>query len=216
MAKAVADSSGFKVEVTDRGLGRNLPQRLGRALWLPMLIMALMAFPVGVILGAVRADAIATGGSQTTIAALGHAIPAVNFIGFASVFAAITFAIARILGEFRVGGGRVQEATHAKVKTLKMPATAKLMIGGMMMAMMAIVAAVVLHFVAASAIAGGSTYALNHSEQWSFWLEGVRRTGIGLYLLSITLGLASIVEVVCFQAIRIRELPGEAGTVRAR
>jgi len=202
-------SSAFKVDVTDRGLGRNLPQRLGKALWGPMLAMAVMAFPVGVVLGAIRADEIATGGSESTIAALGHAIPAVNFIGFASVFAAITFAIARILGEFRVGGGVVQEAAHTSVKTLKMPATAKLMIGGMMMAMMGLVAAVVLHFVAASAIAGGSSYALNHSEQWSTWLEGARRTGVGVYLLSITLGLASIVEVVRFQAIRIRELPAE-------
>jgi hypothetical protein len=215
MATAVANSSGFKIEVTDRGLARNLPQRLGRALWLPMLLMGVMAFPIGVILGAIRADEIATGGSPSTIAALAHAIPAVNFIGFAAVFAAITFAIARILGELRVGGGQVQEATHGKVKTLKMPATAKVMIGGMMMAMMAIVASVVLHFVAASALADGSTYALNHSEEWSFWLEGVRRTGVGLYLLSITLGLASIVEVVRFQAIRIHELPGEAGSVRA-
>src|SRR5918995_4400178 len=186
MATAMTNSSGFKVDVTDRGLGPNLPQRMGRVLWLPMLVMAVMAFPVGVILGAIRADAIATGGSETTIAALGHAIPAVNFIGFASVFPAITFAIARILGGFRVGGGRVQEAAHTPVKTLKMPATAKLMIVGMLMAMMAIVAAVVLHFVAASAIASGSSYALNHSEQWGFWLEGARRTGVGLYLLSIT------------------------------
>jgi hypothetical protein len=179
-----------------------------------MLAMAVMAFPVGVLLGAIRANEIATGGSESTIAALGHAIPAVNFIGFASVFAAITFAIARILGEFRVGGGAVQEAAHTPVKTLKMPATAKLMIGGMMMAMMGLVAAVVLHFVAASAISGGSSYALDHSDQWGVWLEGARRTGIGLYLLSITLGLASIVETVRFQAVRIRELPAEAASVR--
>jgi hypothetical protein len=76
--------------------------------------------------------------------------------------------------------------------------------------MMGLVAAVVLHFVAASAISGGSSYALDHSDQWGVWLEGARRTGIGLYLLSITLGLASIVETVRFQAVRIRELPAEA------
>ena len=214
MSTSTISSTDFKVEVSDRGLGRNLPQRLGQALWWPMLAMAVMAFPVGVLLGAIRANEIATGGSESTIAALGHAIPAVNFIGFASVFAAITFAIARILGEFRVGGGAVQEAAHTPVKTLKMPATAKLMIGGMMMAMMGLVAAVVLHFVAASAISGGSSYALDHSDQWGVWLEGARRTGIGLYLLSITLGLASIVETVRFQAVRIRELPAEAASVR--
>ena len=100
---------GSRYEVTDRALGLNLPQRIGSVLWLPMLAMALMAFPVGVVLSAVRANEVATGGSPDTIAALGHFVPAVNFLGFASVFTAISFAIVRILGEFRTGGGKVQE-----------------------------------------------------------------------------------------------------------
>ncbi len=72
----------FHVKVTDRAVGRNLPQRIGNLLWLPMLVMAVMAFPVGVILGGIQADAIASGGSAKTIAALDHFAPAVNFLGF--------------------------------------------------------------------------------------------------------------------------------------
>jgi hypothetical protein len=196
----------FHVEVSDRGLGPNLPQRLGRALWLPMLAMALMAFPAGVTLGAIRAHAIATGGSARTIAELGQFSIAANFLGFASVFAAISFAIARILGAFRIGGGRVQEAAGGPVQTLRMPWTAKVFLGLMAIAMMTLLGAVALHVAIGASIAGNSAYALGHVAQWGFWLEGARRIGIALYLLGIAFGLASIVTVIRFQSVRIGEL----------
>ena len=202
----MATDTMFTYQVSDHALGRILPQRLGRALWLPMLVMALMAFAVGFVLAIVRADAIASGGAISTIAALNHSVPGFMFLGFAAVFAAISFAIARILGEFRVGGGSVQEAVGGEVHTLTMPRTAKLFVAGMVLAMMTLVAAVVLHFVAAAAIAGGSATALGNAETWATQLEGVRRAGIALYLFAITLGLASIVEVLRFQASRMREL----------
>ena len=41
-------------------------------------------------------------------------------------------------------------------------------------------------------------------------LLAVRRIGVVLYLVAITLGLASIAQVLRFQAIRLRELPDEA------
>ena len=40
-------------------------------------------------------------------------------------------------------------------------------------------------------------------------LDGVRRVGIAMYLISFLLGLGTIIDVLRFQAIRIRELPGE-------
>jgi len=200
---------GFRYEVSDRALGLNLPQRIGGVLWLPVLVMALMAFPVGVVLGAVRANELSTDGQADTIAALGHFVPAANFLGFAAVFAAISFAIARILGEFRTGGGRVQEAAGRRVETLRMPVTAKIFIGLMAIAMMTLLAAVVLHVVAGAAIAGGSASALGRSERWAIWLEGVRRFGIATYLMSFAFGLSTIVTALRFQAVRIRELPDE-------
>ncbi|MBW3604399.1 MAG: hypothetical protein KY460_05690 [Actinobacteria bacterium] len=92
-----ATVTDFKFKTFDRTPGRILPQRIGRVLWLPMFAMALMAFAVGFILAIVRADAIASAGAETTIAALNHVVPGFMFLGFASVFAAISFAIARIL-----------------------------------------------------------------------------------------------------------------------
>jgi hypothetical protein len=174
-----------------------------------MLVMALMSFPVAVILGIVRASAIATGGPETTAVALGHLVPAFSFLGLASAFAAISFAIARILGEFRTGGGRIQEQAGVKVKTLRMPGTAKAFIVIMAMAMMVLLAAVVLHIVAAAAIGGGSASALANSERWAIWLEGVRRIGVALYLVAIAFGLSTIITVLRFQATRLRDLADE-------
>lgn len=198
-------STDFPIRVTDRGLGYNRPQRLGRALWGPMWLMALMAFPVAFIIGVVRANAIVAGDSQERIAALGHVVPGVMFIGFAAVFAAVSFAIARILGEFRKGGGEVQELVGRTVHTLKMPVTARIFIVGMMMAMMTILVASVIHFVWAAQVAGGAV-SLEASESAAVVLEAVRRLGVAVYLLGITFGLATITKVLRFQAVRVREL----------
>ena len=174
------DSRTFDIETTDHALDRNLPQRVGGKLWKPLLVMALMGFAVGVVLAVIRANAIANGDALSTITSLGHFVPAAMFVGFASVFAAISFAIARILGELRTGGGAVQEAVGAPVETLNMPPTAKAFIGLMAMAMMIIVAGVVGHIIIGAQIASGDAAALADSEQWAIWLEGVRRFGTAL------------------------------------
>lgn len=203
--------SDFDVETSATAFGFNLPQRVGRLLWAPMLAMALMAFPLALLLAGVRASALQQGGDPATVAALGHFGPAVMFIGFAAVFAAVSFAIARILGTLRQGGGLVQEATGRTVQSLRMLSTAKAFIGLMMMAMMLLVGAVIAHFVVGAAILGGDTSALASADTWAIGLEAVRRIGVVAYLVAIVLGLASIARVLRFQAIRLRELPVEAG-----
>lgn len=198
----------FDVEVTNRSPGYNAPQRAGIKLWLPMLVMALMAFPAAVILGIIRADEISTGGSAETIATLGHVQAGAMLIGFASVFAAISFAIARILGQFRKGGGDLQEASGRRVVTLKMPVTAKAFLATMMMAMMTLVGAAVLQFVFAADVSGTAASLELSAERFTV-LEGVQRVGMATYLVAITLGLATIAQVLRFQATRVRELATE-------
>jgi len=200
----------LELEVSPRAPRANLPQRAGKLLWAPMLAMALMAFPVALLLGFVRSAAVGEGTDPAAIAALGHLGPAFMFIGFASVFAAISFAIARILGVFRVGGGQVQEIAGRSVKTLKMPLTAKVFLGLMMVAMMAILLPVIAHIAIGLAILGGNADALADSETWFAWLEGVRRIGTATFLLAIAFGLATIIEVLRFGASRLLELPAEA------
>jgi hypothetical protein len=198
----------FDVEVTPRSPGYNLPQRAGIKLWLPMLVMALMAFPAAVILGIIRADEISTGGSAETIETLRQVQVGAMMIGFASVFAAVSFAIARILGQFRKGGGDLQEASGRRVVTLKMPVTAKVFLATMMMAMMTLLGAAVLHFVFAADVSS-TTASLELSAERFTVLEGVQRVGIAMYLVAITFGLATIAQVLRFQSSRVRELATE-------
>lgn len=204
----------FDVTVGTRNPGTNLPQRMGRALWLPMFLMGIMAFPVAFVLAAIRGGLIASGTDAATVAALGQIVPGVQFIGFMSIFSAIVFAIARILGAFREGGGSVQESTGRRVLTLVMPGTAKAMILLMMMGMMMLLFAVVAHFVLAGVVGGavsdGDQATVRTVTSWATWLEGLRRFGVAVYLLSISLGLATIVTVIRLQSRRIRELASES------
>ena len=190
-----------------------MPQNLGRMLWFPMWLMAAMGFGAGFVVAIIRANEVAelNGAgvwSTETTAQLQHVGAGLMFIGFAAVFAAISFTIARILGEFRKGGGELQEATGRTVKVLKMPFTAKLFIGTMAMAMMALVIASILHFVFAADIVNTAA-SLELAERRFIVLEGVRRMAIAVYLISFMLGLGTIIQVLRFQAIRIRELPAE-------
>lgn len=196
----------FVVEATTAAPDLNPPQRMAERLWAPMFAMGVMGLVVGLVLALIRADGVSSGVAADTLAQLQHVQTGVTFIGFVGIFSGIVFAIARILGVFRTGGGRMQETVGGDVQTLRMPATAKAMIGLMALGLMAIVGAVVLHFVAAASIVGPSEAALLRSEQWFVTLEGVRRVGVSSYLLSITFGLATIIHVLRFQSIRLREL----------
>lgn len=198
-------SNDFPIEVSRESPGYNKPQRMGRRLWGPMWVMAIMAFPVALVVGIVRAVAVSEGQAESSIAALGHTTTGIMFIGFTAVFAAISFAIARILGEFRRGGGDVQELVGSEVRTLKMPPTAKIFILGMAMGMMTLLIASIIHFVVAGQVASG-TLSIAQAETAAINLEAVRRVGVAVYLVAITFGLATITRVLRFQAIRIREL----------
>lgn len=202
----------FLVAVTNGNPGLNLPQRMGKALWFPMFLMAIMAFPVALILGIVRASAVSDGDASTAFA-LGHVTTGVMFIGFMGVFSAIVFAIARILGAFREGGGTVQTAAGRRVLTLVMPNTAKAMIVLMMMGMMMLLAGIVAEFalaaVGSGAITDGDNALLQTTQSWSAWITGLRRFGNTTYLLSIAFGLYTIVNVIRLQSKRIRELGDE-------
>lgn len=203
---ALSRSDGFAVVGSDRSLGYNLPQLMGRRLWLPMFALALMGWAVGFILAIVEAatDRSAVDDLQN----LSHLVPAFMFVGFLGVFAAISFAIARILGVFRNGGGEVQHLAGAQVQTLKMPLTAKIMLVFMMMGMMVMGGGVAVNFVGAASIGGTAAADVVDSAQFLAVASGLRRLGVVLYLTGIAFGLGTIIEVLRFQAIRIAEVAG--------
>lgn len=203
----MANTNTYDYEVSSTGPGYNKPQEMGRKLWAPMFLMALMAFAAGIALAISRASIVSDFGvTDEGALRLSHLIPAVQFIGFLAVFSAVSFAIARILGAFRKGGGEVQEAAGAQVQTLQMPKTAKLFMASMAMGMMIILAMVVLHFVAAANV---RTWSIETLVRWGEVLEGFRRLGVALYLFGITFGLGTIITVLRFQAGRVRQLPAE-------
>ncbi|MEX2561917.1 MAG: hypothetical protein WD358_01550 [Nitriliruptoraceae bacterium] len=198
---------GFEVVGSDRSLGFNLPQKMGKTLWAPMFAMALMAFIAAVILGFVRADVVNTRPDDAVaLLQLRHVTAAVMFIGFTTVLSGIAFAIAKILGTFRDGGGKLQESVLGHVQTLKMPVTAKAMVALMMMGMMAIIIAVIAHFVAAADTTSANL--ASSEQQFAAW-EIVRRIGVSLHLVAIAFGLFTIVHVLRFQAVRIREVAAQ-------
>ena len=194
----------FNTQTSERALDVNVPQRAGRTLWAPAFAMSLVGFALGMILAIAKANAIADGDAVLAASLNNYGIAAM-FFGFTMVFTGIAFAIARILGEFRVGGGQTQETAGSDVKTLKMPATGRAFIALMAMAMMILMAAVIGHVIVGVQI-NAETLSLVDAEQWDIWLEAARRFAVQLYLFSIALGLATIIYVVRFQSIRIREI----------
>lgn len=100
----------------------------------------------------------------------------------------------------------MQHAVGSEVKTLTMPPSGRAFIGLMAMGMMFILVPVVLHLIVGTLIATGSDSALANAEEWSIWLEASRRFGVSTYLLSIALGLATIITVLRFQSVRLGQI----------
>ena len=213
-AFTVSNLRDFNVDTYRRSPGYNKIQRVARYMVLPSFAMGLMGIAAGLALGIVGGvhihDHTYAAGNIERLRQLAQGFEAG---GLAFVFAAISFAIARILGVFRKGGGDVQEAAHRAVQVLKRPLTAWVFLGLMMMGMMTVLAAGVLHVVSGFDVdTHATTAALHLSAKRYTALAGVERLGIGMYLTAIAFGLASIIHVLRFQAKRIRELPGEPAT----
>lgn len=206
--QAPATPADIMVETASGPVDMLGPQKMGARLWKPMLALALVSFVVAIILAFVRSGTVGDGdpADAGTIETLRHLVTGFMFVGFTGVFAAVSFAIARILGVFRVGGGQIQADVTDDVQTMAMPRQGRAFIGLMALGMMTLMIASLLHIIVGVTIPSEAEADLVSSEQWFLALEGARRIGSGLYLLGISLGLATIIQVVRFQAIRIRQL----------
>ncbi len=210
---------------TDEPQGRLMPQTMGHYLWGPMTLMGIMlvgtAFAMSIARASIASDLFPESEGFTSLRkanfeVLNQLIPGFMFLGLGLIFAGISFVIARILGVFRVGGGLVQDAVGKGIKTPVMPLTAKVFLMGMMMAMMILIftfaghiyAAVQAHDAWINATGPGAANEpfLGRAETWGTWLEGLRRFAVGLYLVSIAFGLATIIKAIGFITLRMREL----------
>ena len=222
----------YKTEILGRPVGRyveteqppglTLPQTVGGRLWAPMAVMGVMLVATAFALAITRAQLAVDLSEEFTpvrkanFEALGQLVPGFMFLGLGMIFAAISFAIARILGVFRTGGGVIQQGIGKGIKTPLMPATVKIFLAGMMMAMMILIFAFAGHIYAAVQAHGAWINAtgpsapdaafLGRAETWGTWLEALRRFGVGLYLVSIAFGLATIIKAIGFMTLRMKEL----------
>ena len=207
---------------TDEPPGLTMAQTVGGRLLWPVAVMGIMLVATAFALAITRSQLSVDLSEEFTpvrmanFETLGQLVPGFMFLGLGFIFAAISFAIARILGVFRTGGGVVQQGIGKGIKTPVSPPTQMIFLAGMMMAMMILVftfaghiyAGVQAHGAWINASGPGAPDAafLGRAETWGTWLEGLRRFAVGLYLASIAFGLATIIKAIGFMTLRMKEL----------
>lgn len=211
-----------RVTTSDRGSGYTLAQHMGTYLWLPMLVMGFMAigtaFGLGIAQGAIGADLFERfdAADKANFETLGVLSSGFVVLGIGLLLSAISFALARIAGIFRVGGGQVQEAAGSEVQTLAMPWTAWAFLMLMMMGLMIVIAGFIVHVVAAANVHdawidatgpdGAIPSKLGLAQTLTTWAGPVARFGVATLFTGIAFMLATIVRILRFQANRLKEL----------
>jgi hypothetical protein len=168
--------------------------KMAKTMWFPMLAMGFMALLAGLVVSLVAAGE--SGGGFVSAFAWAQGL---QFLGEAMLLGGIAFLLGSILAALRAGGGEVQESLGITVKTLKMPLSAKIFVGLMMVGMMLGVLQFILYiFVATDASASPAA--------WFAWLGPLRELSLGLILASIVLALYTIGTALGFQFNRIKEI----------
>ncbi|MCH8994634.1 MAG: hypothetical protein IH959_06650 [Chloroflexi bacterium] len=211
------------VTVTPAGTGQSMMHTMANWMWLPMIMMGVMAVATAVGLGIAQAQVGSDLGEEFTalrqanFETLKPLTAGSLFLGIAFLLSGISFLLGTILGALRWGGGEMQESVGGPVKTLKMPMSAMMFLGLMMMGLMfALLAFGTLIFVATQAhdawigasAAGvpGNADALGRAQTYGSWANPLRLAAIGVLLSGIALALYTISNVLGFQFSRIREL----------
>ena len=211
------------VTVSRSGAGQSPIHTMANWMWLPMILMGVMAIATAIGLGIAQANVGSDLGEEFTalrqanFETLKPLTAGFLFLGEALVLSGIAFLLGTILGALRWGGGEVQASVDAPVKTLKLPWSAKAFVILMMMGLvLELVAFGTLTFVAGQAHsawigatgidAPGNLAALNRATAYAAWANPLREVALGVILTSIVLALYTISNVLGFQFSRIREL----------
>jgi hypothetical protein len=217
-----------------------LMQKVAHYMWLPMLLMGLMVVAASLGLSIAVADATsdyfglpadireaasAPAGAiddRQFIESTNLWLPGFRLLGVGLILSAITFSLANILGVFRAGGGRLQQAFGHEAQTLTPPITARLFPMLMMMGVMVLIANLIV-----SAVIGGLAWDVyGHSvaeinaapagsnllddlatvNTFKTWLAPLPFVAIAMILVGISFAVHTILLVIRFQGQRIREL----------
>jgi len=215
-------------------------QNVARYMWVPMLLMGLMIIGASLVLSLVNASAASDYfGLPQTIRGAADApgsviddrqfiestnvwLPGFQLLGIGLILAAITFSLASILGVFRAGGVRIQQAFGHEAQALTPPITARLFPMLMMMGLMILIVNLIISVVIGSLawdVYGHSVAEINAAPEGSdllgdlgtvntfkTWLAPLPFIGIATILVGISFAVHTILQVIRFQGQRIREL----------
>ena len=215
-------------------------QKVACYMWVPMLLMGLLVVAASLGLSIAVADATSDYfGLPQTVRAAADApasviddrqfiestnvwLPGFQLLGIGLILAAITFSLANIVGVFRAGGVRVQQAFGHEAQTLTPPITARLFPMLMMMGLMVLIVNLIIAVVIGSLawdVYGHSVAEINAAPEGSdllgdlgtvntfkTWLAPLPFIGIAMILAGISFAVHTILQVIRFQGQRIREL----------
>ncbi len=215
-------------------------QKVARYMWVPMLLMGLMVIAASVVIGitnaaaasdyfglpqAVRGAADAPASvidDRQFIESTNVWLPGLQLLGIGLILSAITFSLASILGVFRAGGVRLQQALGREAQSLTPPITARLFPMLMMMGLMVLIVNLVIAAIIGGLawdVYGNSIAEINAAPEGSAllddlgtvntyktWLAPLPFIGIAMILVGISFAVHTILQVIRFQGQRIREL----------
>ena len=144
-------------------------------------------------------------------------MPSFKFLGMGMILAGVTFLLAPILGAFRTGSGRVQEALGVPIRIVKPPKSGRIFPMLMMMGMMILIASLITAIVVATvsygywnhsiatelnpAAAGSQLLgSLSTINTVNAWLAPFKFVGVASLLTGIGLALATIIRVLRWQS----------------
>jgi hypothetical protein len=198
--QAGAIKTSYGAATASATVPKTLPiHKMARTMWGPMLAMGAMLVLAGLVTSFVWSANIGTrtgAGAQAWTAGL-------QFLGEGFLLGGISFLLGTILASLREGGGALQEGLGITVKTLKMPLTAKIFVGLMMMGVMLAMLQFVLYLVV---VYGESGRSLQSFQAWLAWLGPLRELSLGLLLAGVVMALVTIGNVLGFQFDRIKEI----------
>ncbi|NQV05392.1 hypothetical protein HQ535_02495 [bacterium] len=165
--------------------------RMAQTLWFPMLAIGAMAVVAGLITSWVWA------GDTSSISAAAWT-QGLQFLGEAFILSGIAFLLGSILASLREGGGAVQQSLGLSTQTLRMPTTAKVFVGLMMLGLMAGITQFALYGIVAAGV--------DNPAAWFAWLGPFREFSLAMILMGIVMALVTIGNVLNFQFNRIRNI----------
>ena len=217
-----------QVSQVTTGAGQTVIHSVANWMWLPMILMGVMALATAVALGIAQAQVGADLGEEfsplrkANFETLKPLTGGLIFLGLALLLSGIAFLLATILGALRWGAGEVQEAVEQPVMALLMPWSAKLFLALMMAGLVAeLVAFGTLVFVstqahaawigAGAADAPGNAAALDRAITYAAWANPLRLAAVGLILTGIVFALFTISNVLGVMFMRVRVLTAIIG-----